>query len=55
MRPKNKLRFKHIAQNIEYTVCGAKAEHIIKYNKQLAAFRLMTVTRGSRNKKTTDE
>jgi hypothetical protein len=55
MKPKKQLRFKHIAQNKEYTVCGVKEERVIKYNKQLAAFRLMTVTRGSRNKKTTDE
>jgi hypothetical protein len=54
-RPKKKLRYKHIAQNKDYTVCGAKSEHVIKRNKQLAAFRLMTVTCGSRNKKTTDE
>ena len=55
MGPKKQLLFKYTAQNKGYTVCGVKAEHMIKYNKQLAAFRLMTVTRSSGNKKTTDE
>jgi len=55
MRPKKHLSFKHIAQNKEYTFCGVKAEHVIKYNMQLAAFRLMTVTLSARNKKMTDE
>jgi hypothetical protein len=55
MGPKKQLRFKFVSQNKEYTACGVKAELVIKYNKQLAAFRLMAVTRSSGNKKTTDE